>query len=91
MVCGCFLKFGLPALGKTSEYSLLMLVRRVVQSDFSIFVRKGGENSGNVRLHTNKKLYKNTRKHYTQFRSIRDLEKILLLTTAFEARRSVAR
>ena len=71
LVCGCFLEFGLPALGKTSEYSLLMLVRRVVQSDFSIFVRKGGENSGNVRLHTNKKLYKNTRKHYTQFRSIR--------------------
>ena len=35
-----------------------MLVRRVVQSDFSIFVREGGENSRNVRLHTKKKLYK---------------------------------
>ena len=31
-----------------------MLVRRVVQSDFSIFVREGGENSRNVRLHTKK-------------------------------------
>ena len=34
LVCGCFLEFGLPALGKTFEYSLQMLVRSVVQSDF---------------------------------------------------------
>ena len=59
---------GLPALGTaTFEYSLQMLVRSVVQSDFSIFVCEGGENSRNVRFHTKKILYKNTRKHIRNF------------------------
>ena len=77
-VCGCFLEFGLPALGKTFEYSLQMLVRSVVQSDFSIFVCEGGENSRNVRFHTKKILYKNTENIYA-ISFCTTLEKILCL------------
>ena len=58
-VCGCFLEFGLLALGKTFEYSLQMSARTVVQSDFLILFRKGGENSRNVRLHTKKNCKEN--------------------------------
>ena len=85
-----FLEFGLPALGKTFEYSFkcwCAVSYRAIFRYSSAKVAKTAE----MYVFTRRKYCTKILENIYAISFCTTLEKILLLTTAFEARRSVAR